>query len=98
MSASNDRLRDVVFRMAIEALEPNRIVRLKCSRGQPEWAGTMLEWEIEPKPAGSALKFQHRDRRAMTPYAASCNTTWGHLMFKLKAFVESGKPAPRWVE
>ena len=88
--------RAAVFRMTIEALEPNKSVRMVCHGEQPEWNGTRLEWTIVPNDDGSILNFVHRGWREMTPFCASCNSAWGELMYRLKGFVESGRPAPRW--
>ena len=90
--------RGMVFRMAVDELKPNRGVRLKCSGDHPEWAGTTLEWKIEPTPDGSVLHFSHRDWRELTDFAASCNSMWGNLMFRLKDYAETGKPNPQWTE
>jgi hypothetical protein len=34
----------------------------------------------------------------MTDFCASCNSMWGCLMFRLKDYAETGKPAPQWKE
>jgi uncharacterized protein YndB with AHSA1/START domain len=88
--------REMVFRMTIDELTPNRVVRMRCSGDQPEWAGTTQEWKIEPTPEGSVLNFYHRGWREMTPFCAGCNSMWGNLMFRLKAYAESGHPNPQW--
>ncbi|MCI0389905.1 MAG: SRPBCC domain-containing protein [Acidobacteria bacterium] len=88
--------RAMVFRMAIDALEPGKLVRMTCAGDHPEWAGTHLEWRITEEGGKSAVSFIHRDWRESTPFYASCNSTWGELMYRLKAYVESGKPAPHW--
>jgi uncharacterized protein YndB with AHSA1/START domain len=90
--------RGMVFRMTVDDLKANRRVRLSCSGDHPEWAGTTLEWTIEPTAEGTVLKFFHRGWKGPTDFCASCNSMWGHLMFRLKAFVESGKPSPQWTE
>jgi uncharacterized protein YndB with AHSA1/START domain len=90
--------RAMVFHMAVDDLTPNRRVRLSCSGDHPEWAGTTLEWRVERTPDGSVLKFVHGGWREMTEFASSCNSMWGHLMFRLKAYVETGKPDPQWTE
>lgn len=90
--------RAVVFRMVIDFLEPGKAVQMSCSGDQSEWAGTRLEWQIESTPDGSVLNFAHRDWRAMTAYCASCNSTWGELMYRLKAYVETKRPNPRWTD
>jgi uncharacterized protein YndB with AHSA1/START domain len=90
--------RGMVFRMVIDELTVNRSLRFKCSGDHPEWAGTTLEWKIEPTAAGSVLHFVHRGWRAPTDFAASCNSMWGQLMFRLKAYTETGRPDPQWTE
>jgi uncharacterized protein YndB with AHSA1/START domain len=90
--------RGMVFRMTIDDLKPNQTVRMTCSGDQPEWAGTTLEWTIEPTPEGSLLHFVHRGWRGTTPFCSSCNSMWGHLMFRLKSYAETGKADPQWTE
>jgi uncharacterized protein YndB with AHSA1/START domain len=90
--------RSALFHMVIDDLRPNRGIRMTCSGDHPEWAGTTLEWTIAETPEGSVLKFEHRGWREVTDFCASCNSMWGNLMFRLKAFVETGKPAPQWTE
>jgi uncharacterized protein YndB with AHSA1/START domain len=89
--------RAMVFRMTIEALEPGRKVRWKCGGDHPEWRGTSLDWEISETGGSSVLSFTHRGWKEMTPFCASCNSTWGELMYRLKDHVEGRKPGPRWV-
>ena len=90
--------RGMVFRMTIDELEPNRSLRMSCSGDHPEWAGTTLEWKIGPTPDGSMLQFIHRGWRDTTDFCASCNSMWGHLMFRLKGYVETGEANPQWTE
>jgi uncharacterized protein YndB with AHSA1/START domain len=90
--------REAVFEMKIDKLEPNKKLRMTCTGGPAEWKGTTLEWTVEPTKDGSLLKFEHRGWREMTDFCASCNTMWGNLFFKLKRFVETGKPNPQWTE
>jgi uncharacterized protein YndB with AHSA1/START domain len=90
--------RGMVFRMHITSMEPGQSLSMKCSGDQPEWAGTTLEWTIVPAPEGVVLDFCHRGWRNMTPFAASCNSMWGRLMFRLKHFVETKTPEPQWTK
>lgn len=90
--------REAVFHMEIKALKPGKTVKMSCISGPPEWTGTKLEWTIEAEGSGSVLSFSHRGWRKLTPFAASCNSMWGHLMFRIKKFVETGKPEPQWTE
>jgi uncharacterized protein YndB with AHSA1/START domain len=88
--------RGMVFRMKIEALDPGKRVRLSCSGDHPEWKGTVLEWEVSGKGKTTMLSFVHRGWKEMTPFCATCNTTWGELMFRLKSYAESGTADPHW--
>ena len=90
--------RATVFRMIVEALDGNRRVRMSCSGDQADWAGTYLEWRVEGVEGGTLLSLRHGDWKAQTDYCASCNTMWGSLMFRLKAYVETGIPQPQWTE
>lgn len=43
---------------------------------------------------GTMMKFAHADWEAETDYFISCKTTWGELMFRLKACAEDKAPGP----
>lgn len=90
--------REMVFRMTIDELKPNEKVRMSCSGDQPDWAGTTLEWVIEPAKDGSLLQFSQSGLRELSPFMIGCNSMWGHLMYRLKAFAETGKPDPQWTK
>lgn len=88
--------RGMVFRMTIDEIVPNKSIKMSCSGDHPDWAGTTLEWVVKPGEKGTELRFYQRGLRSVTPFMAGCNTMWGNLLFRLKAFVESGKPSPQW--
>ena len=90
--------RGMVFHMTIDQLEPGKKVVMSCRGDHPEWAGTTLEWTIEPAPEGSVLHFHHRGWRNVTDFCAGCNSMWGNLLFRLKRFAETSKPDPQWKE
>ena len=82
----------VVFRMRIDALDPGRKVEWTCLGDWPEWGDTTLSWDLEPTDdGGTTLRFAHRGWKTTEKEYAACNSTWGHLMFVLKDYVE-GKP------
>ncbi len=69
-------------------------IRWLCETGQ-EWAATTLVFRLEPKDGQTGLEFWHKDWADESPYFVSCNTVWGHLMFKLKDAAEGrGTPSP----
>jgi len=90
--------RSVVFRMTIDRLEPGKAVAWSCHGDQPEWAGTSLTWTISPTEAGVVLSFTHGGWKAANDYFAMCNSTWGELMYRLKAYLEGRSPGPHWKE
>jgi uncharacterized protein YndB with AHSA1/START domain len=64
-----------------------------CESGH-EWATTHLMFNLEPKGTGTLLRFTHTGWLSETDYFTSCNTTWGELMFRLKAAAEGKTRGP----
>ncbi len=90
--------RGMVFRMDIETLEPAKRVVWRCHGDHPEWAGTVLTWELSPQGGGTTLRFTHGNWKSVSDYYAMCNSTWGELMYRLKDYVEGRNPGPHWKE
>ena len=61
-----------------------------CETGD-EWNWRHLIFRLEARGAGALLRCAHAGWRAETAYFTSRNTTWGEMMFQLKAAAE-GKP------
>jgi len=61
--------------------------RWRCETGR-EWAGTDIVFRLQAKGDQTLVDFAHEGWERDTPYFVSCNTVWGHLMFKLKAAAE----------
>lgn len=53
-----------------------------------------LTFELMPGEQGTSLRFCHADWKAVTDYFTSCNTTWGGLLFRLRAAAEGCNPGP----
>jgi uncharacterized protein YndB with AHSA1/START domain len=85
--------RATVYRLRAASLRRNELASWRCETGQ-EWQGTTLEFVLQPDKSGVVLRFSHRDWQAQTDYFVSCNTTWGELMFRLKAAAEGKSPGP----
>lgn len=83
--------RTTIYRPARTGDQPPSHAQWRCDSGA-EWSGTRIEFLLEPRGAGTFLRFSHADWAAETDYFLSCNTTWGELMFRLKA-AEEGKTA-----
>ncbi|MGH2397045.1 MAG: SRPBCC family protein [bacterium] len=90
--------RSTVFRMTIEELIPPKRVVWSCHGDHKEWNGTKLIWDVAPDDSGSVLRFRHANWRKASDFFATCNSTWGELMYRLKAYVEGKNPGPHWTE
>lgn len=64
-----------------------------CQNGK-EWKGTRLRFTLSETRGQTLLRLTHADWEAETDYFVSCNTTWGALMFRLKATAEGQATVP----
>lgn len=85
--------RATVYRLRPARRTAPREAEWLCESGK-EWAGTRLRFEIAGSGGQSLLRFTHADWQADTDYFVSCTTTWGELMFRIKAAAEGKKPGP----
>lgn len=90
--------RAILFRMRIDVLTPGKRVVWACLGDHDEWKGTHLTWDISQKDGKSTLRFVHGGWRAASGFSASCNSTWGELMYRLKDYAEGKSPGPHWKE
>jgi hypothetical protein len=65
----------------------------KCDSGD-EWLGTEIRFRLEPNKNSTLLHFTHGKWKKETDYFVLCNTTWGELMYRLKAAAEGKTPGP----
>ncbi len=85
--------RQTIYRLQrVRAAAPTEVDWL-CTSGK-EWKDTRLLFRLGATRSGSQLQFTHADWRNETDYLVSCNTTWGGLMFRLKAAAEGKSPGP----
>jgi hypothetical protein len=82
--------RATVYGLRLEVDQPPFQAGWKCETGH-EWSGTHIIFRLEGRAAGTLVRFTHGGWRSETEYFTACNTTWGELMFRLKAAAE-GKP------
>ena len=85
--------RSTTYRLRAEELAPDQPARWRCETGQ-EWAGTHLTFTLQANGDKTLVRFVQGDWRAVTDYFIACNTTWGELMFRLKAVAEGKSPGP----
>jgi len=90
--------RGMVFRMNIKELDPGKRVVFTCHGDHPEWDGTVLTWTLLPEGDGTTLRFVQSQWKEISDFCATCNTTWGELMHRLRDYVEGRNPGPHWKE
>jgi uncharacterized protein YndB with AHSA1/START domain len=88
--------RSTIFTFTIDKIEKGKELVMTCTAGPPDWVGTRLHWNISRDGKATNVAFKHAGWASMNPHCASCNSIWGRLMFRLKDYVESGKPKPQW--
>jgi len=64
-----------------------------CESGK-EWSGTRLLFDLTEQKGQTLLRFTHADWQSETDYFVACTTTWGELMFRIKAVAERKAPGP----
>lgn len=86
--------REVVFKMRIDLLDPNKKVMWQCLGGSPEWEDTRLSFALAENPNGTAVRFSHRGWKSTEGIFPVCNYDWGRYLSSLKSYLETGKGAP----
>ena len=85
--------RATLYRVRLEIDRAAERAEWLCETGD-EWNGTRLEFHLEESASGAELRFAHAGWRAESEYFVHCNTTWGELMYRLKATAEGKAPGP----
>lgn len=89
--------RSTIYILRPEAALTVTHVAWRCESGD-EWSGTRLVFDFARGGNNeTALTFVHAGWKSATDYFISCNTTWGELMFRLKAAAEGKTPGPLFV-
>ena len=89
--------RATVYRLKLHLDQPPSLAEWVCESGQ-EWSGTHIVFQLERRASGTLLLFTHAAWQSETAYFVSCNTTWGELMFRLKAAAEGKSRGPLFGE
>lgn len=80
--------------MRVAALKPPTRVEWECEKGDEEWVGTRVVFDLEPKVDQTLVRFVHEGWREATDYFASCNYNWGYYLTSLKSYCETGRGTP----
>jgi uncharacterized protein YndB with AHSA1/START domain len=88
--------RSTIYRLRSNSIAPPLRAHWLCDSGK-EWNGTRLLFDLAVQNGRTQLRFTHAGWAAETDYFISCNTTWGELMFRLKAAAEGKSPGPLFI-
>ena len=80
--------------MRIKNLILNKCIEWECFKGDKEWIGTKLIFELQGTDDKTTLKFFHNGWKEETDFFASCNYQWGYYMRSLKLYCETGEGTP----
>ena len=69
-------------------------VRWNCTEGPGSARGTTATYLLKAEGRDTILECDHDGWPEGHEALATCNTLWGTLMDRLKAFAETGKPKP----
>jgi len=89
--------RQTVYRLERVESQAGRLAVWECGTGN-QWQGTRLEFELSQAEGGTLLRFGHAGWKSETDYFTMCNTTWGGLMFRLKATAEGRRLGPLFLK
>ena len=70
-----------------------RTVAWRTETFPPQWVGTTVRWDVEPRDGGSTVQFRHagfddEDEAGRVAY------TWGQIVVALKQYAETGRSDP----
>jgi uncharacterized protein YndB with AHSA1/START domain len=85
--------RATIYGLQTTQMVATRQAHWLCQSGK-EWNGTRLLFDLAEQKGQTLIRFTHADWQAETDYFVACNTTWGELMFRLKAAAEGKTPGP----
>jgi uncharacterized protein YndB with AHSA1/START domain len=82
--------------MEVVALQPNKKVHWRFTRGPEEWIGTDAIFDLSQDGEYTIVLFGHRNWREPVEFMAHCSMKWATFMLSLKELVERGigKPSP----
>ena len=85
--------RATVYRLRLKVDNRPAQAEWVCETGD-EWNGTHISFALEVSKTATLLRFTHGGWRSDTEYFVACNTTWGELMYRLKADCEGKSRGP----
>lgn len=89
-------------RQTVYALRPETLLQptrasWRCESGH-EWKNTRLVFQLLRQGSETVVQFTHANWSEGSEYFTLCNTTWGELMYRLKAAAEGKQPGPLFLK
>jgi uncharacterized protein YndB with AHSA1/START domain len=84
--------KSTAYRLRLDQSSAHELV-WRCETGA-EWKGTLLRFLLHDDGPATTLRFTHEDWANETDYFTNCNTTWGELIYRLKAAAEGKTRGP----
>ena len=80
--------------MKVTNLEEGKLVEWECIRGDEQWLGTTVRFELIPGEDSTDVRFYHGNWKEKSDLFGICNYHWGLYMKSLKSLIEDGKGNP----
>ena len=80
--------------MELTALEPDRKVQWRFTKGPEEWIGTDVTFDLYQDGDYTILLFGHRGWREPVEFMSHCSMKWATFMLSLRELVETGRGRP----
>jgi uncharacterized protein YndB with AHSA1/START domain len=80
--------------MEVTRLDPEGHVSWTCLRGDQEWVGTKLAFDLSQKDNETAVIFSHAGWRDASDFMAHCSARWAYFLLSMKSLLETGKGTP----
>ncbi len=87
----------IEFHFRVDESEAPRHLAWTClaaPKVPPEWVWTRITADVGEEQGKTRLRFAHRGWASAEGAYAMCNTTWGHLMHRLRDAAEGRAPGP----
>ncbi len=85
--------RATVYRLRASRMAAPLEAEWACETGK-DWSGTRLVFRLTVDGGRTQVRFTHAGWQSESDYFVDCTTTWGCLMYRLKAAAEDGVSAP----
>ena len=82
------------IQMKIIEVQPNEKVVWECTKGDPDWIGTVISFELSSNEEKVVLRFKHDKWPTHGDFFAHCNLSWAKYLLSLKLYLEKGKGSP----